>query len=950
MLKLKQCFLSVALLMAAMLFYHAASGNTNPGLPTGFPVTDGLSAYFDAEAVEVDDGHVTRWIDRSGNSHDAMDTTPPVPDPTMPVLLEGVTPSGRSAVRFDGVGGYAEIAGNAEDFDGRAKTTVVVFRADVLESGSTAGRITNTAYEIIDDWSSASSQPSTRTVTNAMWAQGGAPADATLRVQNRNPDGGAISVSTPDGTLQAGEFYVGVNQWKANGDTVSILRNGANERFENWAIGAMATPEGHIHTRIGAGTATGSTDLDHFFGGEVAAFLVYNRELPSSELQQVEEYLHEVYLGAGPDENGPGEPPVLDGLVAHFNAANVQTNDDVVTELTDLSGRENHAQTFVEEEPALTRPTLLSVATPSGLDAVSFNGVGGYMEIGSNPESFDGREKTILTVFRSHTLGLPGRFIVSGYNEGAGFPYYMTETMFATTVGGGTLRVSLRQADGLEHFSSPGESVTTGEFYVGGIQIKDNGEASAIVRNAANERFVEQTSGIDADPQGHAFTRLGTGGPSGLPEEVQGDSFFTGELAAVLIYNHALDANELEEVEEYLHQVYLGAGPSEGGPGNPPVTDGLVLHLNSTNVEMEDNVVASMLDVSGNGNHAESHIYEEPRPTPTFVANAAPSGKGVLRFNGDGQFLRIDSSSAGFDGVGKTSIAVFNPESFGLQRIITAAYGSMDTEDSDAPSSTTAHSLYTHTSGALRVQNRDSGGGSVAVSSPGGSVELEKFHIGTNLWQENGDTLSIVVDSNNERFVESTTGAIAKPGAHLRTNIGAGAQDPADNFYAGDLAAVVLFNRELTQDELMQVEQYLYSRYIDGANTGGGYVEWIAGFDIPQDLRGPEADASGDGVVNLVKYALGLNPLEASREGLPTVEVEQVDGDHYLTITVVKDPDADGVALTAEAASDLFEWSSDSSEVVVLEDTASVLRARVAKSVDEAATQFLRVVVDWDNE
>lgn len=925
--------------LLTFLLFLTLAGKSVAELPEGFPVADGLSVYLDADALDLDGDYVTRWIDRSGNGNHAVDSVPPPPE--RPVVASSVTPSGQDAIRFDGIGGYAEIAGNPADFDGRAKTTFVVFRADTLASGTTAGRITNTAYAIIDDWALPDEQPSGRTHTNVMWAQEGAPAHASLRVQNRNPEGGAVTVSTPENTVQAGEFYVGVNQWRENGDTVAIVRNAANERFQNHTIGAMGFPEGHLHTRIGSGTGVGNTDPAYFFGGEIAAFLVYNRELTAGELQQVEEYLHEIYLGGGPGEGGAGDPPVTAGLVAHLNATNTVIEGGELVRLNDLSGRGNHAAVLVEAKAVPSVPTLLAGATPSGLDAIHFNGLGGYMEIASNPDSFDGREKTILTVFRSHTLGLPGRFIVSGYAEGAGFPYYMTETMFATTTGSGTLRVSLRQADGITHFSSPNSSVKVDEFYIGAVQVRDNGEALAIVRNQDNNRFVNQIEGIDAEPMQHEFTRLGTGGPSGVRSEVQPDSFFTGELAAVLIYNRALPEAELQQVEQYLHTTYLGAGPGSEGPGDPPVVDGLVLHLNASAVDLAGSKVTRMVDQSGAGNDAHGFLYQAPRPSPTFIAGATPSGKGALRFDEGIEYLEIAANPAGFDGAGRTSFVVFSPASFGLQRMLTSAYATMDSTVSGAPASTTAHSLFTHTSGALRVQNRDAANGSFAVSSPGGSVEIGRFHVGINHWAENGDVSSIVLNDESERFIAGTTGAVANPGDHLRTIIGAGAQaEPAD-FYLGDIAAVVMFNRELSEGELAQVEDFLYSYYLLAPSGAAGYDAWIAGFDVPEGQEGQEANPSGDGVPNLAKYVFGLHPLEASRDGLPFASVELDGDDEFLTITVQKNPDATDFEPVVEVSQDLGNWASEG--VHILEDTPEVLRARSTTPISASPRQFLRV-------
>lgn len=58
----------------------------------------------------------------------------------------------------------------------------------------------------------------------------------------------------------------------------------------------------------------------------------------------------------------------------------------------------------------------------------------------------------------------------------------------------------------------------------------------------------------------------------------------------------------------------------------------------------------------------------------------------------------------------------------------------------------------------------------------------------------------------------------------------------------------------------------------------------------PRSIIGPAADPDGDGIPNLLEYALGLNPTNASRSGLPTACIVESDGQRYgaLTFTQMK--------------------------------------------------------------
>lgn len=66
-----------------------------------------------------------------------------------------------------------------------------------------------------------------------------------------------------------------------------------------------------------------------------------------------------------------------------------------------------------------------------------------------------------------------------------------------------------------------------------------------------------------------------------------------------------------------------------------------------------------------------------------------------------------------------------------------------------------------------------------------------------------------------------------------------------------------------------------------------GYALWASQHPALGELNGPMDDADGDGVVNLLEFAFGLNPLLASREGLPVggMEPDPQSGEMHFTLT-----------------------------------------------------------------
>jgi len=113
---------------------------------------------------------------------------------------------------------------------------------------------------------------------------------------------------------------------------------------------------------------------------------------------------------------------------------------------------------------------------------------------------------------------------------------------------------------------------------------------------------------------------------------------------------------------------------------------------------------------------------------------------------------------------------------------------------------------------------------------------------------------------------------------------------------------------------------------------------WRTQFFGTTNNSGPTADTSsyaGDGIANLVKYALGMNPTVPATNGLPEMKVTN----NKLSLTFNRQRSATDIVYEVQAAGDLFGfsnatvlWSSasnaygggtNSSQTVTVEDTAS---------------------------
>ena len=106
------------------------------------------------------------------------------------------------------------------------------------------------------------------------------------------------------------------------------------------------------------------------------------------------------------------------------------------------------------------------------------------------------------------------------------------------------------------------------------------------------------------------------------------------------------------------------------------------------------------------------------------------------------------------------------------------------------------------------------------------------------------------------------------------------------------------------------------------------------------------ANPMGDGLPNLMKYALGVLPNEQARpDQYPAGSLTQDGGDSYLTLTVPRRTKHSDVASIVEVSEDMVTWHSDWGDTVVLRDDESALVVCDAIPTSTAARRFIRFKV-----
>jgi hypothetical protein len=115
-------------------------------------------------------------------------------------------------------------------------------------------------------------------------------------------------------------------------------------------------------------------------------------------------------------------------------------------------------------------------------------------------------------------------------------------------------------------------------------------------------------------------------------------------------------------------------------------------------------------------------------------------------------------------------------------------------------------------------------------------------------------------------------------------------------------------------------------------------------------ISGDTAMPAADGIPNLLKYALNLNPMANGVGSLPSGSVTTVSGSNYTTLTYTQDLYAPDMTYTPQVSGDMETWNSGAGYIVPVSATANgdgvtetvVVRAAAPQG---AAPQFMRLMV-----
>jgi hypothetical protein len=111
-------------------------------------------------------------------------------------------------------------------------------------------------------------------------------------------------------------------------------------------------------------------------------------------------------------------------------------------------------------------------------------------------------------------------------------------------------------------------------------------------------------------------------------------------------------------------------------------------------------------------------------------------------------------------------------------------------------------------------------------------------------------------------------------------------------------------------------------------------------------VSGDTGNPSGDGIPNLVKYALGLNPNAPALSGLPLPGRVSVSGSNYLTLTFTDQSALTDIAYAVQVSSDLQTWQSGPSYAIRTDNgTTNTATFRDLTPIGALPQHFMRLSV-----